>query len=68
MVDVRDIETYHRLLQKENNNQLPKETIVRFVNRQFAEDLSSKQNISSTIDSNKLGFPRSTQIYFMGNI
>ena len=41
MVEVTDIEACHRLFQKESNNQLPKRTIARFVNRQFAEDLQS---------------------------
>ena len=68
MVKVRDIEACHRLFQKESNNQLPKRTIVRFVNRQFAEDLLSKQTISSTLDFNKLGFPSGTQIYFNTNL
>ena len=62
MVEVRDIEACHRLFQKESNNQLPKRTIVRFVNRRFAEDLLSKRNISSTLDFNKQAFPRDTQI------
>ena len=62
MVEVRDIEGCHRLFQKESNNQLPKRTIVRFFNRRFAEDLLSKRNISSTLDFNKQGFPRDTQI------
>ena len=64
MVEVRNIEACHRLFQKESNNQLPKRNIVKFVNRRFAEDLLSKQNISSTLDFNKLGFPRDSQIYF----
>ena len=37
-----------RLFQKVSNNQLPKTTSVSFVSRQFAEDLLSKRNISST--------------------
>ena len=36
MVEVIDIETCHRLFQKESNNQLPSKSIVMFVNRQFA--------------------------------
>ena len=68
MIEFKDIEACHRLIQKESNNQLPKRTIVRFVNRQFAEDLLSKRNISSTLGLNKLGFPRSTQIYFNANL
>ena len=48
----------HRLFQKESNNQLPKRTIVMFVNRRFAEYLLSKRYISSTLDFNKLRFPR----------
>ena len=68
MVEVRGIEACQRLFQKESNNQLPKGTIVRFINRQTAEDLVSKQNISSTLYFNKLGFPRGTQIYFNANL
>ena len=68
MIEVRDIEACHRLFQKESNNQLPKRTIAKFVNRGFAEDLLSKRNISSTLDLNKLGFPRGTQIYFNANL
>ena len=68
MIEVRDIEACHRLFQKESNNQLPKRTIVRLVNRRFAEDLLSKRNINSTLDLNKLGFQRGTQIYFNGNL
>ena len=68
MIEFKDIEACHRLIQKESNNQLPKRTIVRFVNRRFAEDLLSKRNISSTLDLNKLGFPRGTQIYFNANL
>ena len=68
MIQAGDIEACHRLFQKESNNQLPKRTIVRFVNRRFAEDLLSKRNISSTLDLNKLGFPRGTQIYFNANL
>ena len=64
MIEVRDIEACHRLFQKESYNQLLKRTILRFVNRRFPEDLLSKRNISSTLDLNKLGFPRGTQIYF----
>ena len=58
MVEVRKIEVCHRLFQKESNNQLPKRTIVRFVNRPCAEDLLSKRNISSMLDFNKLGVPK----------
>ena len=65
MVEVKGIEACQRLFQKESNNQLP---IVRFVNRQFAEDLLSKPNISSTLYFNKLGFPWGTQIYFSANL
>ena len=43
MVQVRDIEAFYKLFQKKNNNQLHKRTIVRFVNRRFAEDLLSKR-------------------------
>ena len=68
MVEVKGIETCQRLFQKESNNQLPKRTILRFVNRQFAEDLLSKRNISSTLYFNKLGFPWGTQIYFNANL
>ena len=68
MLEVRDIEACHRLFQKESNSQLPKRTVVRFVNRALAEDLLSKRNISSTLDFNKLEFPRCTQIYFNGNL
>ena len=68
MIEVRGIEACHRLFQKESNNQLPKRTIAKFVNRGFAEDLLSKRNISSTLDLNKLGFPRGTQIYFNANL
>ena len=67
MVEVRDTEACHGLFQKESNIQLPKGTIVRFVNRQFAVDLS-KRNISSTLDLNKLGSPRGTQIYCNANL
>ena len=42
MVEVIDIETCHRLFQKESNNQLPSKSIVMFVNRQFTEDAPSK--------------------------
>ena len=66
-MEVRDIEACHRLFQKESSNQLPKRTIARFVNRRFAENLLSKRNISSTLDFDKLGFPRGTQIYFNAN-
>ena len=66
MVEVRDIEPCHR--QKKSNNQLAKRTILRFVNRRFAKDLLSKQNIRSTLDFNKLGFARNTQIYFNANL
>ena len=65
MIQAGDIEACHRLFQKESNNQLPKRTIVRFVNRRFAEDLLSKQNTSSTLDLNKLGFPGATQIWVL---
>ena len=58
MIEVRGIEACHRLFQKESNNQLPKRTIAMFVNRGFAEDLLSKRYISSTLDFNKLRFPR----------
>ena len=68
MIEVRGIEACHRLFQKESNKQLPKKTILRFVNRRFAEDLLSKRNISSTLDFNKLGFPRGTQICFNANL
>ena len=68
MVEVRDIEACHKLFQIESNNQLPKTTIVKFVNRRFVKDLLSKQNISSTLDFSKLGFPRGTQIYFNANL
>ena len=68
MVQVRDIEAFYKLFQKKNNNQLHKRTIVRFVNRRFAEDLLSKRNISLTLDLNKLRFPRGTQIYFNANL
>ena len=68
IIEVRDIEACHRLFQKESNKQLPKITIVRFVNRRFAEDLLYKRNISSTLGLNKLGFPRGTQIYFNANL
>ena len=68
IIEVRDIEACHRLFQKESNKQLPKITIVRFVNRRFAEDLLYKRNISSTLGLNKLGFPRDTQIYFNANL
>ena len=68
MIEVRDIEACHRLFQKESYNHLPERTILRFVNRLFAEDLLSKRNISSTLDLNKLGFPRGTQIYFNANL
>ena len=68
MIQAGDIEACHRLFQKESNNQLPKRTIAKFVNRGFAEDLLSKRNISSTLDLNKLGFPRGTQIYFNANL
>ena len=66
-IEVRDTESCHRLFQKETNNQLPKRTIVRFVNRQFAQDFLFEQNISSTLGFNKLGFSRGTQIYFKAN-
>ena len=66
MVEVKDIEVYHRQFQKQIYNQLPKRTFVRFVRRQF-DDFRSKQNISSRLDFNKLGFPRGTQIYFNAN-
>ena len=56
LVEVRDTEACCKLFQKESNNHLPKRTIVRFVNWRFAEDLQSKQNISSMLDFNKLGF------------
>ena len=68
IIEVREIEACHRLFQKESNKQLPKITIVRFVNRRFAEDLLYKRNISSTLGLNKLGFPRDTQIYFNANL
>ena len=68
MIEVTDIEACHRLFQKESNNQLPIRTIVRFVNRWFDEGLLSKWNISSSLDLNKLGFPRGTQIYFNANL
>ena len=68
MIEVRGIEACHRLFQKESNNQLPKKTIARFANRRFVEGLLSKRNISSTLDMNKLGFPRGTQIYFYANL
>ena len=67
MVEVRDIEACHRSFQKESNYQLPKRSIVSFVNRQFAQDLPSKQNISSTLDFNRRGFARGTQLYFIAN-
>ena len=67
MIEFRGIEACHRLFQKEIYNHLPKRTILRSVNRLFAEDLLSKRNISSTLDLNKLGFPRGTQIYFNAN-
>ena len=66
-IEVRDIEVCHRPFQKESNYQLPKRSIVSFVNGQFAQDLPSKQNISSTLDFNKLGFARVTQIYIISN-
>ena len=68
MIQAGDIEACHRLFQKESNNQLPKKTIARFANRRFVEGLLSKRNISSTLDMNKLGFPRGTQIYFYANL
>ena len=68
MVEVRDIETCHRLFLKESNSQLPKRTVVRFLKRRFAENLLSKRNIISMLDFNKLGFPRGTQIYFNANL
>ena len=68
MVEIRDIEACHRLFQKESNNQLPNRTIVRFANRRFAEDLLPKRNISSKLESKKLGFPRGTQIYSNCNL
>ena len=68
MVDVRDTEACHWLFQKESNNQLPKRTIIRFVNRRFPEDRLSKQDISSKLDFNKVGFPRGNQIYFNANL
>ena len=49
MKEVTDIEACHRLFQKESNNQLPKRTIVRFVNRRFAEDLLSKRSIDDLL-------------------
>ena len=64
MVEVRDIEAFHRLFQKQLYNQLPKKTFARFAKRRFVDDLRSKQNISSRLDFNKLRFPRDTQIYF----
>ena len=68
MVEVRDIEAY-RLFQKESNNQLSKRTIVKFVNRRFAEDLLSKRNISSTLNFNKLGCPKDTlMLTYVGTI
>ena len=42
MVEVRDIEACHGLFQRESNNKLLKRTILRFVNRRFAEDPLSK--------------------------
>ena len=67
MVEVWDIEACHRPFQKEGNYQLPKRSIVSFINRQFAQDLPSKQNLSSTLDFNRLGFARVTQLYFIAN-
>ena len=67
-VEFRDIEVYHRLFQKQSNNQLPKRTFVGFVNRRLAEYLISKQNITSTLNFNKLGFPRCTQTCFNANL
>ena len=64
MIEVRDNEACHRLFHKESNNQLPNKTIVGFVNRRFTKDLLSKRNIRSTLEFNKLGFTRVTQIYF----
>ena len=49
MKEVTDIKACHRLFQKESNNQLPKRTIVRFVNRRFAEDLLSKRSIDDLL-------------------
>ena len=43
---------------------MPKRAIARFFNRRYAEDLLSERNIGSTLDLNKLGFTRDTQIYF----
>ena len=68
MEEVRDILAYHRLFRKESNNQLPKRTIVTFVNRGFTEDLMSKRSISSALGFNKLGSPRDTQVYFSANL
>ena len=68
MIEVRNIEACHRLFQKEGYNHLLKRTILRFVNRRFAEDLLSKRNISSTLDLNNLEFQRGNQIYFDGNL
>ena len=59
-IEVREIEVCHILFQKESNNRLPKRTIVRFVNKRFAEDHLSQRNISSTLDLNELGFPMGT--------
>ena len=67
-IEVREIEVCHIMFQKESNSQLPKRTIVRFVNKRFAEDLLSQRNISSTLDLNELGFPMVTQIYFKANL
>ena len=68
MEEVRDILACHRLFRKESNNQLPKRTIVTFVNRGFTEDLMSKRSISSALGFNKLGSPRDTQVYFSANL
>ena len=45
-----------------------KRTIVRFVNKRSAEDLISKRKFFSTLDFNKLRFPRGTRIYFNANL
>ena len=45
------------VFQNVSNSQLPKRTSVRFVSRQFTEDLLSMRNISYMLDVNKLGFP-----------
>ena len=68
MEKVRDILAYHRLFRKESSNQLPKRTIVTFVNRGFTKDLMSKRSISSALAFNKLGSPRDTQVYFSANL